>query len=49
VNFTPELVNSYSHICERGYHHDRVDADVLAAGTADVNEDLVTIYLGYYD
>jgi hypothetical protein len=49
VYYTTELVNSYFHICERGYHHNRVDANALAAGTSDVDEDLVAIYLGYYD
>jgi hypothetical protein len=44
-----ELMNSYFHLCEHGYHHDRVDVDDLAAGTVDVNEDLVALYLGYYD
>jgi hypothetical protein len=43
------LVNSYFHICKRGYHHGRVDADALATGITDVNEDPVALYLGYYD
>jgi hypothetical protein len=49
VYYTPELVNSYFHLCERDYHHDRLDADALVAGTADVDEDPVAMYLGYYD
>jgi hypothetical protein len=49
VYYTTKLVNSYFHLCERGYHYNRVDADDLAAGTTDVDEDPVTLYLGYYD
>jgi hypothetical protein len=37
VFYTIELVNSYFHLCDRGYHHDRVEADVVVAGTVDVN------------
>jgi hypothetical protein len=32
-----------------GYYHDRVDADVVAPGTTNVDEDPVALYLGYYD
>jgi hypothetical protein len=42
-------VDSYFHLCERGYHQDHVDANALVAGTADVDEDPVAMYLGYYD
>jgi hypothetical protein len=42
-------MNSYFHLYERGYYHDRVDVDVLAASTADVDDDLVALYWGYYD
>jgi hypothetical protein len=49
VYYTTELVNSYFHLCKRGYQHDCVDADALAAGTAAVDEDPVAMYLGYYD
>jgi hypothetical protein len=45
VWFTLELVNSYFHLCERGYHHDRVDTDALATSTADVDNDPVAMYL----
>jgi hypothetical protein len=49
VFYTTELVNSYFHLCERGYHPDRVDVDTLVTGTADVDDDPVALYLGYYD
>jgi hypothetical protein len=49
VYYTTELLNSYFHLCECGYHHDRVDADALIASIANVDEDLVALYLGYYD
>jgi hypothetical protein len=49
VYYTTELVNSYFHLCERGYHHDDVDADALDAGIADVDVNPVALYLGYYD
>jgi hypothetical protein len=39
-------VNSHFHLCRRGYHHNRVDIVHLAVGTADVNNDLVALYLG---
>jgi hypothetical protein len=39
-------MNSYFHICERGYDHDHVDVDTLATGTTDVNDDPVALYLG---
>jgi hypothetical protein len=42
-------MNSYFHLYERGYYHDRVDVDVLAASTADGDDDLVALYWGYYD
>jgi hypothetical protein len=49
VFYTTELVNSYFHLYERDYNHDHVDVDSLVAGTADVDEDPVALYLGYYD
>jgi hypothetical protein len=33
----------------RGYHHNRIDVDVVVADTADVNEDPMALYLVYYD
>jgi hypothetical protein len=42
VFYTTELVNSYFHLWESGYHHDRVDVDALAAGTVD--EDPIALY-----
>jgi len=40
-----ELVDSYFHLCGRGYHHDHVDVDALTATTADVDENPVALYL----
>jgi hypothetical protein len=42
-------VDSYFQLCERGYHHDRVDVDALAAGIAELDEDPMALCLGYYD
>lgn len=42
-------MNSHFHLCGRDGHHDHVDNDVLAASTADVDDDQVALYLGYYD
>jgi hypothetical protein len=47
--YTIELANSHFHLCERGYHHDRVDINAFVAGTTNVDDDLVALYLGYYD
>jgi uncharacterized membrane protein len=47
--YTTEVVNSYFRLCEHGYHNDPVNINGLVAGTADVNEDPVALYLGYYD
>jgi hypothetical protein len=44
-----EAVNSYFHLYECDYHHNRIDDTHLAAGTPDVDDDLVALYLGYYD
>jgi hypothetical protein len=49
VSYTPELVNSYFHLCGRGKNHNRIDANALAVGTADVDEDHLALYSGYYD
>ncbi len=35
--YTTETVDSIFHLYERGNHHDRVDDNVLAAGTVDVD------------
>jgi hypothetical protein len=42
-------VNSRFHLCGRGQHHNHVDVDVLDAGTMDVDDDPMALYLGYYD
>jgi hypothetical protein len=46
---TTEIEDSLFHLCEHGDPHDHVDVDVVAAGTAEVNEDPVALYFGYYD
>jgi hypothetical protein len=38
-------MDSLFHLCECDDHHDRVDADVVAASTAEVHEGPVTLYL----
>jgi hypothetical protein len=49
VFYTTKTVDSLFHLCEHGKHHDHIDDDVLAKGIADVNEDPVVLYFGYYD
>jgi hypothetical protein len=44
-----EAVNSYFHLCKCGYHHNRVDEVPLVAGTPNMDDDPVALYLGYYD
>jgi hypothetical protein len=47
--YTIENMNSLFHRCEHDKHHDPIDDDVLAIGTADIDEDPVALYLGYYN
>jgi len=47
--FYIETVNSFFHLYGYGYHHNRIDATPLAAGTPEVDDDPVAQYLGYYD
>jgi hypothetical protein len=42
-------ISTYANVTGRGYHHDREDVDALAAGTANVDEDPMALYLGYFD
>jgi len=49
VYYTTELVNSYFHLGQCGYHHDHVYTDALAASTVDVDEDPLAMYLRYYN
>jgi hypothetical protein len=44
-----EFVDSHFHLYGRGYHHDSVNTDALATGSFDIDDDLVALYLGYYD
>jgi hypothetical protein len=39
-------VDSHFYLCGCGYHNDRVDVDALAAGTTDVDDDPMALYLG---
>jgi len=39
----------YFILCERSYHHNHVNVDALAADTANVDDDTMALYLGYYD
>jgi hypothetical protein len=47
--FYIEMVNSFFHLCERGYHHNHVDSVIMITSTAEADDDPVTLYLGYYD
>jgi hypothetical protein len=46
--YIAEMVNSYLHMYRRDYHHDRIDVVPLAAGTSDVDDNPVALYLGYH-
>jgi hypothetical protein len=38
-------MDSHFPLCELGYHHDRVDINPLVVGIADVDDDLMALYL----
>jgi hypothetical protein len=42
-------MDSLFHLCGHVKHHDPIDDDVLVAGTADIDEDHVALYLGYHE
>jgi hypothetical protein len=44
-----ETVNSFFYLYGCGYPHNRIDATPLAAGTPELDDDPVALYLGYYD
>jgi hypothetical protein len=44
--FYTETVNSLFHLYGCGYHHNRIDATPLVAGTPKVDDDPVALYLG---
>jgi hypothetical protein len=46
--YTTKTVDSLFHLGEHGDHDNRVDDDVVVAGTVEVDEDPVALYLGYY-
>jgi hypothetical protein len=46
--YTTKFMDSYLHLCRRGYQQDCVDANIVAVGTADVDEDPVALYFEYY-
>jgi hypothetical protein len=47
--YIAKFVDSYFHLCEHGCHHYCVDVDALFAGTSNVDDVSVALYLGYYD
>lgn len=47
--FYIKAVNSFFHLCEYGYHHNRVDDILVIACTPEADDDPVEHYLGYYD
>jgi hypothetical protein len=47
--YIAEVVNSYIHLYSCGVSHDHIDIVPLVAGTADVDDDPVALYLRYYD
>jgi hypothetical protein len=47
--FYTEIVDSFFHLCRCDYHHNRVDDVLIIAGTLEADDDLVSLYLGYYD
>jgi hypothetical protein len=44
-----KTMNSFFLLYRCGYHYNRIDAILLAAGTLEVDNDPVALYLGYYD
>jgi hypothetical protein len=44
-----ETMNSFFHLCGYGQPHNRADIDALTAGSADVKDEPIANYLGYYD
>jgi len=44
-----EAVNPYFHLYECGYHYNRINDTHLAAGTPDMDDDTIALYLGYYN
>jgi len=47
--YITEIVDSLIHLYGCGNHHDRINDDVLAIGTANVEENPLALYLGYYE
>jgi hypothetical protein len=44
-----EAANSYFHLYECGYHHNLIDEVPLTVGSPVIVDDVVEVYLGYYD
>jgi hypothetical protein len=44
-----ETKNSFFHLYGCNYPHNRIDATHLAASTPELDDDLIALYLGYYD
>jgi hypothetical protein len=47
--FYTETVNSFFHLYECGYHHNYIDDGLTDAGTPEVDDNLMVLYLWYYD
>jgi len=45
VYYITELVNSYFHLCEHGYHRDHVNVDALTTGVTTQGKALATSML----
>jgi hypothetical protein len=44
-----EMVNSFFHLYGYDYPHNCINATHLAAGTLELDDDPIALYLGYYD
>jgi len=47
--FYTKTVASFFHLCGCGYYNNHIDDILMIAGTLEADDDLVTIYLDYYD
>jgi hypothetical protein len=44
-----ETKNSFFHLYRCDYSYNRIDATHLATSTPELDDDLIVLYLGYYD
>jgi hypothetical protein len=47
--FYIETVDSFFHLYECGYHHNRIDDISMIVGISNADDDPVEFYLSYYD